>query len=333
MFWKYVLYHAALWMAPPATCVPPCDAPLPPPTPVCAPCPVPVANTYAVGVRFTTGQPVHLKAAVCEGEPMTTVRGKWKCDQGDKEWALGVRIDKVRGHLADLECALTVVDANGHRSTHRAHTTVPLDSLSTVYLKTPGPEPCCADVTVSRLVEMPAPMPVAYTQAPVPVSLPMPHPLPISYPAETLTQVPYVRAPEPVRGTSPLVPCDVIQPVRATAITRVITKSHVKLVRDGDTSHLHLKCEAGTMTYVRRMTLDKGAAGPITLAAGKERVHLSGQQWKAQADEVEINDDGQIYLRGNVRLHSERLGTAAVIAAEDLVVEVKHGKFEKIVTK
>ena len=113
-------------------------------------------------------------------------------------------------------------------------------------------------------------------------------------------------------------------------MTRVVHRSSVKLVYESGKPRLCVKSE-GTTTECLRMKLESGATGAVRLAAGKNRVHLVGNKWKAEADRIEVGDDGRIVLAGHVKLTSDKLGVCAAVKAERLCVEVKAGKFEKIV--
>ena len=143
--------------------------------------------------------------------------------------------------------------------------------------------------------------------------------------------------PEPISVQNPTPYIDflpsAIAPVSHSRPTETpVRRASVKLVYASGKPCLSIQSE-GMTTECARMKLETSAAGSIRLAAGKNRVHVSGSNWKAQADRIELGDDGRIVLAGHVKLTAENLGTDAAVTAERLCVEVKAGKFEKIVAQ
>jgi hypothetical protein len=82
-----------------------------------------------------------------------------------------------------------------------------------------------------------------------------------------------------------------------------------------------------------RMTVAAGEAGKLRLAAGKKRVHVQGAEWKASADEIDVCGDGRVVLHGHVKLACDKIGACAKVKAAELCVQVRHGKFEKILSR
>ncbi|MFO0927385.1 MAG: hypothetical protein U0736_10140 [Gemmataceae bacterium] len=83
-------------------------------------------------------------------------------------------------------------------------------------------------------------------------------------------------------------------------------------------------------TTCMRMTVETAEAGKLRVAAGTKRVHVSGQDWKGQADRVEVGAPAE--LRRAVRPRPgdgradrpERHGKADAVT-----VLLRHGKFER----
>ena len=96
-----------------------------------------------------------------------------------------------------------------------------------------------------------------------------------------------------------------------------------------------MECQGvdGCCAACQRRTVECKTAGKLTLSAGKTSLLVKGADWKAFAEQIDIRDDGRVVLRGNVRMMCDKLGVCASVKAEELNVEVKQGKFEKLVTK
>jgi hypothetical protein len=212
--------------------------------------------------------------------------------------------------------------------------TVPLNKPTGVAFATVGPEPCCGEVIVRESNPMPPPLP--YAPGPVtspvrflehpptyvpPVSV---YPLSSSTPAPTCTPAP-LPMPVPMPPQA-MVPCSISMPAK------IVRTSHIRLVHEDGKSRLQCKGEDCSLSVVR-LTREAPAIGKLTIAAGKKYIHLTGKEWKACADAVEIRDDGRIVLRGHVRLTSEKAGARAKVQADELCVQLRRGTFDGICSK
>lgn len=93
---------------------------------------------------------------------------------------------------------------------------------------------------------------------------------------------------------------------------------------------LRIRSEGMTCQCVKTK-LNSGEAGNLRLSAGKNLVLISGAQWKAQAERIEIGEDGKMVLHGHVKLSSDRLGAGASVKADRIYVQVRGGKFDRVV--
>jgi hypothetical protein len=230
------------------------------------------------------------------------------------------------------------------KEVYKATKALVFDSVTDVTLEGTYPEPVCVRV-VARPPAPPMPAPVAIWGQPSQAcnqpfllnGMPMLPPMPVAY---TAPMPPIwntgMSDPIPLEAPSPYAPVTYTAPlpIGSTPATlpapTPVHRASVKLVYESGKARLCVK-SAGMTTECLRMKLEAGAAGAVRLSAGKNRVHLAGNKWKAEADCIELGDDGRIVLAGHVKLTSDKLGVCAAVKAERLCVEVKAGKFEKIV--
>jgi hypothetical protein len=215
------------------------------------------------------------------------------------------------------------------------------DTVANVLLGGEEAEPLCAEVLVKAVGSQVVTPPVACAPCPpdgwrcpppMPCVPPMPPPAQppqtVTMPAPMPVAPPSVCLPEPLPLPAPAPSVQVIERCVAT-VPACCSTAHVELVRCCHKTTLAVQCEGVSAKSVR-MTLDKGACGSLTVAAGKKHVHVHGKKWKAFADKVSIQADGRVLLSGHVKLLSEKLGVCASVKADELCVQVKDGAFEKI---
>jgi hypothetical protein len=179
------------------------------------------------------------------------------------------------------------------------------------YAPIPGMPPPAADPMICWPVPPAAPRPAE------PVAMPMPMPLPPGPPIALVGMAPPLPPPLPRRIDGPRA-----YPIHAS--------SHLRVVHEMGKSRVQMKAKDGTCSTSVRMKVQTGPAGSLQFAAGKKHVHVCGKMWKAQADRVEVFDDGRIVLCGHVKVVSDKVGVCASIKAEHVCLRVKHGKVEKI---
>lgn len=283
------------------------------------------------------------KGVVSMGVGVGEVEPKKPARHYQMEVEARVRENRGSSVLVDLGINMTQHQPGpGAMRKLRTQRQLPLGKAVEVVLADGGPEPICAEVKVET-VPLPMAAPVAFvspcpdgvacqrigvdftSNPPVfhrPVSqMPkaffsgnqLPEPTPIGFPSTT---------PEnPIRLTS-----------ATTKAARLLRNTRLRVIREGEKSKLQCEEESGNLTC-SRMTRDMGQAGTLHLSASKERVHLCGVDWKAQADQVEIREDGRVVLRGHAKISCEKMGTGATIRAEECCFMVRNGAFEKILSK
>src|SRR5262249_27051627 len=157
----------------------------------------------------------------------------------------------------------------------------------------------------SMLMAQP-PMPPMHP--PIHVAAPLPEPLPV----QTIVPFPGGVCPGPVcAGPCPAGVCPAMpfQPgltpagkcLMAQAALKKSKTSHIHLIHEGDKSRLKVESDGFSATCVR-ISVAAGEGSTVTVAAGKKRVHVSGKQWKAHADKVEMAEDGKVVLVGHVKI-------------------------------
>lgn len=332
-------------MLPPPTPCPaqPCPSPFFAPMPVGMPMPAPM-KAYRVEVRFTGGPknelpPVKTAALVREKMPPAATSVSWHA--GGQARCATVSSSVKSAHEGRVELDLGLVCSGAKECRCQAVETVHLNTKTNVVFKGDCPEPCCAEVTV---VEVTEPMPpLALTSCPAPY-MPCPtSPITQCSGAAQVCCPPQVVSPAPVYHglimppTFPAAPawCPLPAPVQvcsATAAARPMRTSHLSIVRDGEKSRVKMTCGESCVTSTR-MTIEGGEAGTLTIAASGTCVRVTGKTWKAQADSIDVRDDGTVRLRGQVKLTSDRIGAGASVKATELCVKVTRGTFEKIVSK
>jgi hypothetical protein len=109
------------------------------------------------------------------------------------------------------------------------------------------------------------------------------------------------------------------------ATTPAPAAKSVRVVRANGKSRLEMKAEDGSRASCVRLDLESPAAGPVRLAAGKKQVRLTGNRWRARADQVEMTAAGQVVLSGDVCLSADKDGLTAVLKGKRLVLVVQDG--------
>ncbi len=210
---------------------------------------------------------------------------------------------------------------------------IDLDTVTGLVLCGADPEPCCAEVTVRAT---PAPSAAPPHSAPRSCACTIPPPVPVCPPVtQVVVPDPIPLMPSwsgsPVPAEQPPSRCEVSgQLCVATTTCPASTGTQVRLVRRCGKPRLEMKADGGSTTCVR-MTIERGQAGTLVLAAGKKHVHVKGKMWKACADEVEIHGDGRVTLRGTVKLLSDKIGVCASVKADKLSIQVKQGRLDRII--
>lgn len=240
-----------------------------------------------------------------------------------------------------LEVEITLrADHCGVKEVYKTTKALVFDSVTDVTLEGAHPEPVCLRVVARRPAQPRMSVNAVVWGQPsqacnqpflfngMPMMPPMPYPVPA--PLQPVAWNAGVSDPIPLNPPSPYtLPSPIVYP-SSPIMTPVVHRASVKLVYEAGKSRLCVKSE-GMTTECLRMKLETGAAGAVRLSAGKNHVHLVGNKWKAEADCIELGDDGRIVLAGHVKLTSDKLGVCAVVTADRVCVEVKGGKFEKIV--
>ncbi|MFO0844845.1 MAG: hypothetical protein U0797_21010 [Gemmataceae bacterium] len=331
---------------PPEACPPGFYAPMP----VGMPMPAPM-KAYRVEVRFTSCPknelpPVKTCALVREKMPAAVSSVAWHADKQMHQATVSTAIKEVRGDKVDLD--LNVVCAGAKPCCCQCVETVPLNMKRDLVLKGDGPEPYCAEVTVTEVTELPAPLcvatgstglpcptsPITQCAATVPACCPpggCPTPAccpPSVCPASMALQMPpnYPVA-QPIPCMPPPTP---VQLCTVTTPGRPMRTSHLAIVRDGDKARVKMTCGDSGVTSAR-MTVEGGEAGSLTVSCGAKCVHVTGKSWKAQAESIDVREDGTVTLRGHVRLTADRLGSSVSVKADVLCVKLTRGAFERIV--
>ena len=319
------------------------------PAPVCQPLMTPSQIADGVEIRKIQSLPSHL--AACDivqpspnGAPVsgtTMMPCKKPCFWSFQTAVMG---RSPTGVIADV-----TMNANnaGVKETYSSRHFLRYDTPTNLVLSGDQPEPVCVQV-VARATDypqalpqsapmMPPPMPqYGLPMLPPPMYLPMPVPaLSPIYPTQSTRipdPLPLVAAPIPMPQpemyrpwSSPLTPVSLSIPAPTPA-----HRATVKVVYESGKARLCVQSE-GMTTECLRMKLEAGAAGAVRLSAGKNHVHIVGTKWKAQADRIELGNDGRIVLTGHVKLLSDKLGVCAAIKADQVCVQIKAGKFEKII--
>ena len=335
----------------------------------CMPCPAPMKCQNADVLQFRTTDAGPGCPVVCE-VPLEQCPGvSGAVELRPKKVCFWFMKHKVTERTA-TGCQLAVsleYKRQGVIQTYLGKQKICFDTPTSMVLAGDQPEPVCVQV-VARATCTPAPMPstampVLPSPAPgvvfsqpfllrgipmmppsAPVCLPMPAPaLPPIYPVQSARipdPIPLAAAPMPspyalqwqVPGGNPsyVTPYCVTPVGLSVPAPKPARRASVKLVYESGKARLCINSE-GTSMECLRMKLEAGAAGAVRLSAGKNHVHIAGTKWNAQADGIEIGDDGRIVLAGHVKLMSDKLGVCAAVKADRLCVQVKAGKFEKIV--
>jgi hypothetical protein len=111
-----------------------------------------------------------------------------------------------------------------------------------------------------------------------------------------------------------------------------ILTSKIHIIREGGRARLELEDSEGACATCVRMGFKVGTNRKIHVAAGTKQVHVSGAQWKAYADEVQILDGGKrVVLSGHVKMTSEKPGCRAKMEGEDVEIILKDGSLEQII--
>lgn len=298
----------------------------------CMPCPAPMKCQNADVLQFRTtdagpGCPVFCEVPLeqCPGvSGAVELRPKKVCF-----WFMKHKVTERTATGCQLAVSLEY-KRQGVIQTYLGKQKICFDTPTSMVLSGDQPEPVCVQVVARATatpVAMPScAMPMMPTQAPL--CLPMPAPgFPLIYPVQS------ARIPDPIPLAILAPPFFQSYPSMSPAIMIPPKPAHrasVKLVYESGKARLRLESE-GTSMECLRMKLEAGAAGAVRLSAGKNHVHIAGMKWNAQADSIELGDDGRIVLAGHVKLMSDKLGVCAAIKADRLCVQVKAGKFEKIV--
>jgi hypothetical protein len=268
--------------------------------------------------------------------------GKGKCETRE---TLDVQVHGERPGRARVDVSLETERAKVYRTggvrihseAHAAVRTVPLDKPTHVTLGDVGDGHSArhVEVTVHEDEGMSGPAcgpygcppqtgealpPVAgYYPVPVPSMQPW-HPMgPLPVPVPPLPPLPPMIAP-------PVAPCIAAAPAGSSPAT-------FRIVRAGGKSRLQKKDGDGTCATCVRMALHSPDAGKLEFAAGKQRVHVAGCQWKASADKVEMGPEGKLLLTGHVRLTCDKVGACAKVLAESVCVRLRDGRVEMVVDK
>jgi hypothetical protein len=318
-----------------------CPAPFYAPMPVGMPLPSQM-KAYRVEVRFTGGPkdempPLKTCVMVREKMPAAMASVAWRTGGQSRHATISTAVKEAHADRVVLD--LNVVCSGAKPCCCKCVETVHLNTKKEVVFKGDCPEPCCAEVTVTEVIEPPAPLAVAAC----PPGLPCPT-SPITQCAGTAPVCcpPQVVCPSPVccplppgytvAQPIPCLPPTPVQLCHAQAMAKPLRTTHLSIVRNGEKACVKMTCGDSCVTSAR-MTVEGGEAGALTIAAGKKHVHVTGKAWKAQADAIDVRDDGTVTLRGHVVVTSDRIGQGASVKADELCVKVTRGAFDKVVGK
>jgi len=347
----FTLFRLALAIAGYSYC---CDAPpaethavaRPAACPVAMPCQSPAC--YVVAVRQTGEGPNTItwpKVLLAE-KGQCLVAASTEDGKGRRvAWGMHVR---HRGTEDDVARFMLTLKGGTHTSCTEMKVPIGKDAKEVnVALGTDSPEPLCLGVRVER---KPAPFSVACTMpAPMPLALPTSSALPAPMPVPQLAYVPPVACPPntgwhgtypytvvPVTPwtypTQPMTPPYMPSPVTPVAFVPPMTTKTVRLAKEDGRSKVVMHGPAG-MSKAVRMTVEDGPCGKLHLAAGAKHVHVSGDGWKAQADEVVMCGDGCVKLAGHVKLSCDKLGDGVSLTADKVSIRVTGGKFMQLLPK
>jgi hypothetical protein len=144
--------------------------------------------------------------------------------------------------------------------------------------------------------------------------------------------MPMARPPAPpitLTSMPPMCP-QVVRVIDAPRAYPVHHSSHLRIVHESGKARVQIKSKDGLCSTSARIKVSTDSVGCLHFAAGAKHVHVSGTMWKAQADHVELFDDGRMVLSGHVKVVSDKVGVCASLKAEHVCLRVKHGKVEKI---
>lgn len=338
---------------------PPCCPPVA--APACAPrtCPAThptlVKNTaafaapapvYQVEVRQTGRGDNTLtwpKVTLSEGQRFfVTAQGK---EGQAKPWVMALHLKKADGEKAVVQVGLTGRPTGEQVCTYQGTFGVKLGVCNLTAMGGENlPEPLAMSVCVKQMPTPPVAAPQVPKRAPVPTATLMPPPLPVAptmvatapFPAASpyAPPVPYPTYPVvqpfvpvyPPMPPMPMMPTPVM-PVVNRVVVPVMNKT-VQVVHHDGKPHLEMKYGKMTSTVVR-MTVDEAPTGKLTMAAGMKYVHVTGDDFKASAEKVEVCDCC-VVLSGQVKLHCEKLGSNATVTADRVCVKVKDGRFVEL---
>jgi hypothetical protein len=289
--------------------------------------------------------------------------------KGQTGCEFNLAIQKESKDSVDMD--ITMMSPGVVKTIQRIHTRLPFDKPTEIALNKNVNDPCCAEVTVRRvplpqpaLVQMPVPVPMPpplpikplqfppnYMPAPLGLPTSMPIPVPPAAPCTPYTCPTPVPAPQICLPGMPCMPstpapcvncpscvncpqCVTTAPCAVAIVTKKIATSHISIVQDKGKPRLCVKNDHSTMTCVK-MTLDVGSSGAFTVAANKKnRIHISGKEWNAYADTIDVRDDGSVVLRGNVKVMGDKVDLASTpTKAKAVRVNVQQGTFAIDVAK
>lgn len=295
--------------------------------PVVHTAPMQAAKQYTVQVHLTDGPrvvaPTSTTLVVTPNVPDSLERiGVDECQRQSSRVTATVR----EGCRGGVELDLGVAACSG-KSCMQYHVkkTVPLNMATRVVLSGNGPEPCVAEVVVRPNPSMP--MPVALP-LPVPPYVPFAHGALPPFPPSLASPIRVAgMLPEPLPLPAPTVTSNEAFALCTCTPAPRRHSSHFSLVHEDGAARLKMHGD-GMASTCTRMTVETPEAGKLRVAAGTKRIHVTGQDWKAQADRVEVRGDGHVVLTGHVRLTSEQIGVGAAVKAEAVTVKLRHGHFE-----
>lgn len=335
MFWQYALFHAAMWLCPPADCLAELDLlpPLPPPAPVvCDIKPLAAPSSYPMVIRCLPESkspfpPVRATVQVpVSSDPNLHATANF-ASSTHAPCTLTARITELIVDGVDVE--LTMQPTGQKCSPYRATAPVPFDAKCTAILKNTNNEKCKVEFVVSRPIQqqMPAPLPVATIPPATFQVTTLPAPRFLQHPPQYIPPsppFPLTREMVPVVVPAPLVPC-----VAVTPTTKYRRTHSYSLVAVGNGTVVRSRSDEAEMTFAR-CTNEIAEVGKVTVSAGKKYVHITGQGWKGMAEQVQIDTDGNVLLTGSAKLECPRLGQGGTVRAYSVSFQVKSGQFEKL---